>query len=174
DQTRKTLPAWIPDPVWADVKANVAAIDIVGVVLPVYQRYFSQQDGEGMQLMYEGPTGQQYAKLALKSRLDAMNQGLRGSAADVRAMQADEAANLDALLRKRMTELTPDELARYHSFDDHANRSLGGDIWRQLDDQQDVLIRTKVNQVFQATMKAHNAELVAAQQAYLAKHPAKQ
>jgi hypothetical protein len=43
-----------------------------------------------------------------------------------------------------------------------------------MNEQQNALLEAKVNDVFQATMKAHNSELVTAQRAYIAKHPAKQ
>lgn len=173
DKIRNTVPPWIPDSVWNDFKANVAQIDFVAVLLPVYQQFFSQQDGAAMLLMVEGPTGHEYARLMLQSRVNAMNHGLQGSAAEAQAMQADKAANLDELRRKRLAELTPDEVAQVHALDDHTKRTAGGDVWRQLDDQQDVVMRAKINEVFQTTMKAHNDELVAAQRAYLAQHPAK-
>jgi len=167
DQMRKTLPPWVPDSVWADVKKNVANIDLVALALPVYQRYFSQQDGLALVLMYQGPTGQEYARLTLQSRLDALHQGLQGSQAEASAMKTDKAANVEALRRKRVAELTPDELRQVRSLADDSH--IMGDVWRHLDDEQDVLLKAKINEVFQATMKAHNAELVAAQRAYAAK-----
>jgi hypothetical protein len=106
DKMRDRVPSWVPDSVWADFKSNFAHIDFAAVLLPAYQRYFSDQDGAAMLLMLQGPTGQEYARLTHQIRLDAMRQGLSPSAAEAKAMQDDKA---EELRHKRFAELTPVE-----------------------------------------------------------------
>jgi len=169
DQTHKTFPPWFPDSVWADVKQKVAQIDLPALALPVYQRYFSEQDGAALLLLYQGPTGQEYARVTLQSRLDAIHQGLEGSAAEAKAMQAEKQTNAEELRRKRIAELTPEERQQLRALESGSHRGAG--VWRTLDDDQNVLIQKKANEVLQATLKAHNTELLAAKRAYEAKHP---
>lgn len=168
DQTRKTLPPWFPDSVWQDVKRDVAAVDLVKVLLPLYQQYFTEADGYALDLLYQGPTGHEYAQAALQSRLDAVHQGLEGSAAEAAAMQSDNEAKVKELQRKRVAELTPEQLAQVRALGSPSHRTTADGL--KLDDQQNALIQKKMNEVLHATLAAHNEELVAAQTAYQAKH----
>jgi hypothetical protein len=169
--TRKTLPPWFPDAVWQDVKHNVAAVDLVKVVLPAYQKYFTERDGAAIVLMFEGPTGHEYAEAALQSRLAAVHSGLEGSAADRAAMGSDAEVHVQELAKKRAAELTPEERAEVRALG-ASGHSSGADSLK-LDDEQNVLIQKKMNEVLHATLAAHNAELEAAQRVYQMKHQEK-
>jgi hypothetical protein len=121
-----------------------------------------------MVLLFEGPTGHAYAQAALDARLDAVHSGLEGSAAEAAAMKSDKEAQAKLLQRKRVSELTPDELQALRAAEAHRSITEG----LKLDDEQNALITAKGNEVLQATLKAHNAELVAAQRKYMQEHPA--
>jgi len=170
-KTRTTLPPWIPDSVWQDVKAQVDAIDFVGAVLPVYQRFFTEDDGAALILILEGPTGQAYAQAPMKSRLAAINQGLEGSAAESAAMNSDLEKEAMRLERKRIAELTPQELASFKSIGERRQLKIADGL--NLDDEQNAVMQKKVNEVFRATLNAHHDELVKAQRAYETTHPPK-
>jgi len=167
-KTRATLPLWVPAAVWDDVKAQVNAIDYVGVLLPVYQHYFTELDGAALVLMLDGPTGHAYAEASLKSRMAAINQGLEGSAAESAAMSSDLEKETVRLEQKRVAELTPEELASVQAVGAKRRKIADG---LALDDEQNAVINKKVNDVMHATLHAHNTELAKAQQAYEAKNP---
>jgi hypothetical protein len=168
DQTRTKLPPWFPDSVWQDVKRDVAAVDLVKLLLPLYQQVFTEQDGYAMDLLFEGPTGHEYAQAALQSRLDAIHAGLEGSAAEAAAMRSDSEAKVEALQKQRVAELTPEQRAQLRALGSPSHRTTADGL--KLDDQQNAIIQKKMNEVLHATLAAHNEELVAAQRAYQAKH----
>ena len=165
---RAKLPPWLPNNVWQDFTKQVAAIEYVKLLLPVYQRHFTEQDGRAISLLFEGPTGQAYAQAALDSRLAAIHQGLEGSAAEKAAMSSDAEAKVQELERKRIAELTPEELAEFRGTQSAQLSTADG---LSIDDEQNNVIRAKVSDIFHTTMAAHNSELQAAQRAYMAKHP---
>lgn len=164
--TRKTLPAWFPDKVWRDVKQAVAAVDLPKLMLPVYQKYFTEQDGESIILRFTGPTGHAYAEAALRSRLAAVHQGLEGSAADRAAEASASQANVDQLLKAHLATLTPEERAKVQALAVSRSQEIGFKI----DDEQNKLVNAKMNQVMHATFVADDAQLKSAQRAYQGKH----
>lgn len=168
DKMRGTLPPWFPDTVWVDVKHDVAAVDLVNLLLPLYQRYFSERDGRALVLVFEGPTGHAYAEAALKARLDAMRGGLEGSAAERAAMNSEEEQKATTLRKQRVSELTPEQLASLRDLGATQQHNLEQGL--RLDDEQNVVIQKKLNEVMHATLAAHDTELQKAQRAYGAKH----
>jgi hypothetical protein len=168
DQTRKTLPAWFPNAVWNDVKRDVAAVDLPALLLPIYQQHFTEADGFALSLLFEGPAGHAYAEAALQSRLTAMHQGLEGSAAESAAIHSDSQSDVEALRKKRVAELTPEELSALRALGASGHQTRADGL--RLDDEQNVVLQKKMNEVMHATLAAHNSELVAAQRAYQAKH----
>lgn len=151
---RKTMPAWFPSAVWNDVEAKVEGVDLVEVALPVYQKYVSQEQGDAVLLLLQGPTGEQIAQRKLDRALSAIHSGARGSAADEEAMVAGAASGDLGLWTKRIRELTPEQQKRISPLFQGLIK-----VWKQIDDEQDVLYIKKTNEVFRAVINAHTAEI---------------
>jgi hypothetical protein len=155
---RKTMPAWFPPEVWNELETKIEGIDIVEVALPVYQKYVSQEQADAIILLLQGPTGEQIGQRTLDRALSALHSGARGSAADEQAMAAGNAAGDSALWFKRVSELTPEQREwAYPLFQSLVK------VWKQIDDEQDVLYGKKTNEVYKAVLNAHMAEIQAAQ-----------
>ena len=151
---RKTMPAWFPSAVWNDVEDKVEGVDLVEVALPVYQKYVSQEQADAVLLLLQGPTGEQIVQRKLDRALSALHSGARGSAADEQAMVAGAAGGDLALWTKRIKELTPEQQERISPlFKGLMN------VWKQIDDEQDVLYIKKTNEVFRAVINAHKPEI---------------
>ena len=164
--TRKTLPPWFPDKVWSDVQQAIAAVDLPALLLPLYQRYFTEQDGQALELRFSGPTGHAYAQALLDARLAAVHQGLEGSAAEQTADKASSRGEIDRLFAAHVATLSPEERATIQAT---AASHTKADGYR-IDDEQNVILNTKMNQVLHAVLAADDAQLRAAQRAYQAKH----
>jgi hypothetical protein len=157
DSQRKTMPSWFPTSVWREVEHDIEAIDIVDVALPVYQKYVSQEAAEAMIFFMDGPTGQQIAELTTQRALAALDTGARGSAADDLAMKAGNVEGDQALWAKRAKELTQAERTRILP-----DVQALAQVWKKIDDEQDIAFNKKQNAVFQAILKARQADLIAA------------
>lgn len=158
EKKRKSLPAWFPTDVWTDVERNVEAIDEVEVVLPVYQKYVSQKGGDAMILMLQGPTGKQLADRMLGRAITAVQSGKRGSAADEQAIQASMHSNDIDLWAKRLGELSEEQRQEVQAAVPPLLK-----IWKAIDDEQDTAYNRKANEVAQATLTTHRAEIAEAQ-----------
>jgi hypothetical protein len=171
EKGRATLPPWFPDSVWKDCMSQVAHLDLVALLLPLYQKYFSEKDGVALDLLFAGPAGHVYAQAELDSRLAAMSSGLEGSAAEAAAMSSDKQKEADKLRNVRLAELTPAELASVRAVGEKQRLTTADGL--RLDDEQNLAIQAKCKDRLNTTVKAHHEEMAAAQRAYMAKHPGK-
>jgi hypothetical protein len=96
-----------------------------------------------------------------------MSTGLQGSAAEAFALKSDLERESNRLAQARLAELTPEQLAMVRAIGEKRNLKLADGL--QLDDDQDAVVNKKVNEVMHATLRAHDAELAAAQRAFEAK-----
>src|ERR1700722_11415831 len=110
-ESRKKIPTWFPPNVWAAFERKVTAIDMAEVYLPVYRKYLTAETLNGLILVYQGPTGQEFARVSTQRVIDAIQQGSVGHAADTNAANAMDANGESALLTKRIKELTPEQHA---------------------------------------------------------------
>ncbi len=169
DATRKTLPAWFPQTVWDEVLRKVLAIDLVEVYLPVYRKYLSADTVSALTLLYQGPTGEEIARISSRRITTAIRNGSKGYSADMQGADTMAANGEDALVAKRIKELTPEQQASFVKAED-----LLKPVLQQLDNEQNAAFSKKVDGVWRATLAVHNAELVAAQNAASHAHPSKQ
>ena len=58
DNSKRQAPAYFPADFWTDVDQSFNAIDIQAELVPVYQRYFSQEDMAAALVFYKTPAGQ--------------------------------------------------------------------------------------------------------------------
>jgi hypothetical protein len=156
---RSKFPAWFPQSVWSEAIRKVETIDTISIALPVYQKYLSEDTAKTLILFYDGDTGGQLARAWTKHALQAMDQGYRGGNAAIKAedsMGTDQ--DVDALMRKRVSELGPeqgnsclDALQIFNQF-----------IFR-INEEKNVIYMKKVQEVGQEVLAEHKAELDAAQ-----------
>jgi hypothetical protein len=168
DATRKTLPAWFPQTVWDEVVRKVMAIDLAEVYLPVYQKYLSADTVSALTLLYQGPTGEEIARISSRRIMTAIQNGSRGYSADMQGADTMAANGEDVLVPKRIKELTPEQQASVIKAE-----AVLKPVLQELDNEQNAAFSRKVNEVWRATLTAHNGELVAAQNA-VSHSPAKQ
>ncbi len=169
DASHKRLPAWFPPAVWAEVERKVMAVDLVEVYLPVYRKYLSSETLSGLLPIYQGPTGEEFAHVSTQRVMDAIRQGSEGHAADTQAANAMDANGEDAILARRIKEFTPEQRAAYVKA-----AAAYKAVLKPLDDEQNAAFSQKVQEVWRATVKEHNSEIVAAQNAASHAHSAKQ
>jgi len=169
DATRKTLPAWFPQTVWDEVVRKVLTIDLVEVYLPVYQKYLSADTVSALTLLYQGPTGEEIARISSRRVMTAIRNGSKGYSADMQAADTMEANGEDVLVDKRMKELTPEQQDRFIKAE-----TLLKSVLQQLDNEQNAAFSRKVDEVWRATLTARNAEVMAAQNAASHTHSVKQ
>jgi hypothetical protein len=168
DQIRKTSMPWFPDATWQIVKDNLAAIDLVKAVLPVYQKYYTEQDGNALSLLYEGPTGHAFAVASVAAGAQASHGGLDGSDAARAAALPNYLGSARELGRKRQAELTPEQIAAVRQMQmNTAVTTLEG---LRIDEGQNQVLEKTINDVLHKTMALHRKELMAARSAYNAKH----
>ncbi len=161
---KQSLP-WVPDSVWRIVKERSSAIDLVKMLLPVYQKYFTEEEGTTMSLMFEGETGKAYA-----AAIKQVNEAAIKSAASYASAPApsEPLPNVGELMRKRLAELTPEQLAAMKRMQaDTAVKTL--DNYKLEKDQNATLGKT-IEDVIRTTLKEHEKELIAARRAYYSKH----
>jgi hypothetical protein len=163
-QKQKALPPYFPEAVWQEIKQKVGNLDLVDVALPVYQRYFTEQDGEVIDLMYQGRIGHEYAAATMKSRMDASHRGLEGSAEDRAAEQSVAEAQVSELRNKRYSELTPKQIAAVREFQARTAKTTENGL--KVDDEQNIAVQAKWKELVQSTLAVHRADLEAAKQAY--------
>jgi hypothetical protein len=154
----KTMPAWFPHSVWMEAETRIEAIDLVTIALPVYQKYISHDQADALILLFDGPTGQQIARLLAGRALQALQTGARGSAADEIAIKASNAGGDSDIFAKRIRELDPNQQAKMLPAFQQLQL-----VWKQIDDEQDKAFNMKANEVFQDVLKQHNSELLSAQ-----------
>ena len=58
DNSKRQAPAYFPADFWTDVDQSFNAIDIQAELVPVYQRYFSQEDMAAALAFYKTSAGQ--------------------------------------------------------------------------------------------------------------------
>jgi hypothetical protein len=163
-ESHKKLPAWFPPTVWAAFEHKVMDIDMAEVYLPVYHKYLSAENLSGLILAYQGPTGEEFARVSTQRVIDAIQQGSVGHAADTSAANTMDANGESAILARRLKELTPEQKAAYVKAAAAYNAVL-----KPLDDEQNAAYAQKVQDLWHETVKEHNSEIVAAQNA--ASHP---
>jgi|GEM_PF-6712661 len=163
-ESHKRIPAWFPPAVWSAFEHKVHAIDLAEIYLPVYRKYLSAEDLSSLILVYQGPTGQEFARVSTQRVIDAIQQGAVGHAADTSAANAMDANGENALLTKRIKELTPEQKAAYQKA-----AAAYQSVLKPLDDEQNAAYAQKVQDLWHETVKEHNAEILAAQNA--ASHP---
>jgi len=168
EQQRKTLPPWFPPAVWDDVEKKMLAVDIPPVLLPVYQRYMSTETADALILFYSGPLGEKLAEHFTAREADSASKGTSGEATSAAALNGmlNSTSEVD-LAARRMKELTPEEQARVLTA-----KQAVGDSWKTASNQLATVYDNYMNDVVQAEIKKHNAELVAAKTAYLRKSSA--
>jgi hypothetical protein len=164
---RKTLPPWFPSTVWDDVEGKIESIDTVALLLPLYQRYVSEDAATAMIFLYQGSTGEALAKARLQARLDAFhggNESLEGR--DKALLNGDSQSDPKILFQKRVAEFTPEQRALML-------QSIQGieNFWIYIDKEANPLLQAKANEVMQSTLAAHDDELRHAQQMYMQSHP---
>jgi hypothetical protein len=162
----KRLPAWFPPSVWASFERKVKAIDMTEVYLPVYRKYLSAETLSGLLPIYQGPTGEEFARVSTQRVIDAIQQGASGHTADTNAASAMDANGESNILAKRVKEFTPDQRAAYIK-----SAAAYQAVLKPLDDEQNAAYAQKVQDLWHETVKEHNAEILAAQNA--ASHPSK-
>ena len=163
-QSHKRIPAWFPSTVWAAFEHKVTAIDLAEIYLPVYRKYLSAEDLSGLIVVYQGPTGEEFAHVSTQRVIDAIRQGSAGHAADTNAANAMEANGETVILAKRVKELTPEQKAAYVKA-----AAAYSAVLKPLDDEQNAAYAQKVQDLWHETVKEHNAEILAGQNA--ASHP---
>jgi hypothetical protein len=55
---RRTSPPWIPESYWQDVEKTLKASNLLEQIIPIYQRYYSQEDMDALITFYRSPVGQ--------------------------------------------------------------------------------------------------------------------
>ena len=165
-ESHKRVPAWFPPTVWTAFEHKVMAVDMAEVYLPVYRKYLSAETLSGLLPIYQGPTGEEFARVSTQRVIDAIQQGSTGHAADTNAANAMDANGESAILARRVKELTPEQKAAYV-------KAAGAyqAVLKPLDDEQNTAYAQKVQDLWHETVKEHNAEILAAQNA--ASRPAK-
>jgi hypothetical protein len=160
EQKRATLPVWFPKAVWHDVERKVEAVHYADVVLPVYQKYMTSEQADAEMLLYGGSTGQKIASV-ISSRSQAVGQaGYRGSAGDEEVSRRYKGdTSFQALMTQRFSELTAEERVRVQA----ALPALRA-ASPKIDDETHEAYKKRTNEVVQATIAAHQAEIVKAQQ----------
>ena len=68
---KRSSPPWIPDSYWQDVENTTKASDLLDQLIPVYQRYYSQEDLDAFINFYRSPAGQRMAAAAPLAIADA-------------------------------------------------------------------------------------------------------
>ncbi len=53
-----TAPSYLPQDFWDDMRKSIDAVDLEGAFIPAYQKYFSQEDMQGVLTFYKSPAGQ--------------------------------------------------------------------------------------------------------------------
>ena len=99
-QSHKRIPAWFPPAVWAAFEQKVRAVDLAEIYLPVYRKYLSAENLSGLIVVYQGPTGEEFAHVSTQRVIDAIRQGAAGHAADTNAANAMETNGESAILAK--------------------------------------------------------------------------
>ncbi len=160
DTSRKKLPPWFPQSVWNEVERKVLSVDLVDVYLPVYQKYVNADTISTLTLLYEGPTGEELSRVSTQRMMDAIQKGSTGFAADNHAADSMTANGEDTLYAKRIKELTPEQRSRFVKAEAAYKAVL-----QPLDNEQNAAFANKVDEIWHATVKEHNAEIAAAQNA---------
>jgi hypothetical protein len=164
--SHKRLPPWFPPAVWASFERKVKAIDMAEVYLPVYRKYLSAETLSGLLPIYQGPTGEEFARVSTQRVIDAIQQGASGHTADTNAANAMDANGESVLLSKRVKEFTPEQRAAYIK-----SAAAYQTVLKPLDDEQNAAYAQKVQDLWHETVKEHNAEILAAQNAASGPHP---
>jgi len=159
-QRMKSLPAWVPSAISAEIEAKIESIDLVENDLPIYQKYVSQDQAEDMILFLQGDTGEQIARRMSRGVLQALESGLKGSAAEEKALQIEDNQDIQALYLKRFKELSPEIQGRVFS-----NFLSLSSAWKNIDDEQERAFRQKQIQIIQSVSQEHKTELQAAKRA---------
>lgn len=162
ERQRKTLPPWFPSTVWDTVEKKIMAIDIPLAELPVYQRYFSQENADAMILAFQGRLGQQLAEHFMQREVTAAHSGTSGATTTGRALEETSNSSDPDVGAKRMNELTPEDRKRVL-----AAVQVMISAWKPISDQLAVSYNDLINNTIQKEITAHNQELQTAQQAYL-------
>src|SRR5271154_4574406 len=55
---KRSSPPWIPDSYWQDVEKTAKASNLLEQIIPIYQRYYSQEDMSALITFYQSPVGQ--------------------------------------------------------------------------------------------------------------------
>lgn len=55
--SRANAPAYVPTSFWDDLSKSMGSIDLVTALVPVYQKYFSQEDMAAALVFYKTPAG---------------------------------------------------------------------------------------------------------------------
>jgi hypothetical protein len=157
EASRRKVPAWMPRDVWSDFQRRVMTIDPVQMALPVYQRYFSEEDVAAFLLLYDGPTGHALG--------EAIHQpGQVQGAAQQEALREKVAQ----LRQKRLDELTPEQRATI--LQAQQRMAAKPNTARRIDDEQNLALQRRFDDVWVKTLIAHRTELAAAHSSYNVKH----
>jgi hypothetical protein len=68
---KRTAPPWIPEAYWQDIEKTAKASNLLEQIIPIYQRYYSQEDMDAVIMFYRSPVGQRMLAAAPLAAADS-------------------------------------------------------------------------------------------------------
>lgn len=166
----RDLPAWYPKDVWNVTVKSVEDIDVVDIALPVYQKYFSEEDAQKIIRLFVTPQGQAMIKKVFDDSIQHESEGDSAMEARRKALAAQrdqEGAEVHAMLNS----MTPNEHREVEAFARSAEWQRLNSLSGQIVQEFAAAYSLKQKQVIQDIAERHKAELSDALREYKASHP---
>jgi actin-related protein len=163
ERQRAALPPWFPKVVWDAVEQKMSSLDIAKVELPIYQRYISAENADGIILYLQGPLGERLAERVMSRRAAIAETGAQGSKATQTVIDETTQADKD-LATARLNQLEPADRQRVVKAWQAMMSS-----WKAMTDEGAKSYNDFVNDLVQTELAKHSQELAAAKQAYASK-----
>ncbi len=167
---QRQLPPWYPADLWTDTVNSVEDIDYAAVALPVYQKYYSEDDGRNLIRLFVTPTGQAMVNKVYDEAIEHELSGDKPLTAMRKALEAEKSEE-DAKIREMLKSMTPEEERKTDAFirSDEWKRIYG--LSYQIMQEVTVAYVAKQTQVSQDVAEKHKDEIIKARRDYEAAHP---
>jgi len=168
---RKQLPEWYPQSVWNEIEDSIENMDWPAVVLPVNQKYISEDDAKFLIRFMVTPQGQKLVQTLLTKDVQAQYAGAPLEKAYEQAI-AELARNENAEVERILSGMSPKELREIDSQSAHWEQMQPA--LRHMREEVEQVLIAKQKELAKAIAAKHRSELLEAKRRYEASHPSAQ
>jgi hypothetical protein len=165
---RKKLPEWYPQSVWDEIEDAIDNIDLAKVDLPVYQKYISQDDANGLTKFSATPQAQHMIQAILEKDVQKQHAGappLQARDQAIADLQRDEREELNRIV----SSMSPEDSHYLESHYVHFQQMQP--LLAQMQREAGQATRDKQTELMKAIVAKHQSELADAKRSYEASHP---